>query len=796
MQQSEGTHLQGNLPPDRLSRLSEASLRINETLEFEQVLQIVVDSARSLTDAVYAGISVINGPNEAPEFITSGFSPELVEQFFTIPEGQQVLLRFSDLTRPLRTTDFFNLIQAWGFVQFELPHGMNVNMSFMAAPIIYQGRNIGHIFVGDKVAATEFTREDEDTLVMFASQAALVISNARKHRQEQKARADLETLVNITPVGVVVFDVSTGEVTTFNQEVARIVRFLSDSETSLTELLRVLAFRRADGREVYLDQLPLSQILHLGETVRGEEMVLQVPDGRSVSVLVNSTPIRSASGDIQSLVVTLQDMAPLKELERLRADFLAMVSHELRTPLTSIRGSATTLLEEGASLDSAEMRQFHRIILDQSDRMRGMISDLLDVARIETGTLSVDPAPIDVFLLIEDATSTFRLGGGLHTINIEASPDLPAVMADRRRIVQVLSNLLSNAARHSHDNTHIGVKAEVQGVHIALSVVDEGQGLPEDRLSTLFQRFSGSAGDQDSASVVDFGLGLAICRGIVEAHGGRIWADSPGPGLGLTFTFTLPVAEPTEAIRPGTRSAIDSRADTGNGQAEVVLAVDDDPQALRYIRDALVKAGYVPLLTGDPEEVMPLIEERRPSLVLLDLKLPGVDGIDLMESIFEADDVPVIFLSAYGQDEFVVRAFDGGASDYIVKPFSPSELGARIRATLRKRALPEHKEPTEPYVLGGLVVDFPQREATLDGQQIRLTRIEYRVLADLAARAGQVVPYDLLQERVWGPNHGTDLRPLRTIVKTLRNRLRDDASQPSFIFTEPRIGYRMAPMKK
>ena len=468
-----------------------------------------------------------------------------------------------------------------------------------------------------------------------------------------------------------------------------------------------------------------------------------------------------------------------------------MVSHELRTPLTSIRGSATTLLEEGPSLDPAEMRQFHRIILDQSDRMRGMITDLLDVARIETGTLSVDPVPIDVSLLIEDAVNTFRSGGGRHSINVEAGHELPPIMADRRRIVQVLSNLLSNAARHSHDNTTIDVKAEIDGVHVSLSVMDEGQGLPAERLPTLFRRFSGSAGDQEGAGIVDFGLGLAICRGIVEAHGGRIWAESPGLGGGSTFAFTLPVAEPAGAVKLGSRALSAERQTGTNAQAETVLAVDDDPQALRYIRDALVKSGYQALLTGNPEEVIPLIEERRPNLVLLDLKLPGVDGIDLMQSIFQVVDVPVIFLSAYGQDEFVVRAFDSGASDYVVKPFSPSELGARIRATLRKRALPDYVEPTEPYVQGGLAVDFSARHATLRGQQVQLTRIEYRVLAELAGRAGQVVTYDQLLERVWGPNHGADLRPLRTIVKTLRNRLEDSATQPRYIFTEPRIGYRM-----
>ena len=179
-----------------------------------------------------------------------------------------------------------------------------------------------------------------------------------------------------------------------------------------------------------------------------------MPDGRSVNTLMNATPIRSAKGEIESFVVTLQDMTPLEELERLRAEFLGMVSHELMTPLTSIRGSAGTLLDDESALDPAEMRQFHRIIFEQADRMRGLISDLLDVARIKTGTLSVSPGPSEVAVLVDEARTTFLSSGGRNNVRVELPPALPRVMADRRRIVQVVGNLLSNADRHSSQVIH------------------------------------------------------------------------------------------------------------------------------------------------------------------------------------------------------------------------------------------------------------------------------------------------------------------------------------------------------
>ena len=176
-----------------------------------------------------------------------------------------------------------------------------------------------------------------------------------------------------SPVGVVVFDALTGAPRSFNREARRIADSLREEGQTPEMLLDVITCRRADGREVSLREFPLAGLLSVGETLRAEEMVLLVPDGRSVTVLLNATPIRSDGGAVESAVVTMQDLAPLEEQERVRAEFLAMVSHELRMPLTSVRGAAATLLETAAELDLAEMRQFFRIIADQSERMRELI---------------------------------------------------------------------------------------------------------------------------------------------------------------------------------------------------------------------------------------------------------------------------------------------------------------------------------------------------------------------------------------------------------------------------------------
>ena len=209
------------------------------------------------------------------------------------------------------------------------------------------------------------------------------------------------------------------------------------------------------------------------------------------------------------------------------------------------------------------------------------------------------------------------------------------------------------------------------------------------------------------------------------------------------------------------------------------------------MRDALADAGYEPILTGDPAEVGRLMQQERPHAVLLDLMLPGADGIELMESIPLLAEVPVIFLSAYGGAQIVARALEAGADDYVVKPFSPVELVARIQAALLRRGAPEPAVPEQAYLLGDLTVNYAERRVSLAGRPVHLTATEYDLLFELSVMDGRVAPHAHLLQRIWGPGQSGDFGPVRTAVKQLRRKLGDDASNPTYIFNEPRIGYRM-----
>ena len=225
----------------------------------------------------------------------------------------------------------------------------------------------------------------------------------------------------------------------------------------------------------------MAQLLGEAQTDHAEEIVLRVPDGRSVTILLNATPIMREDGAVESVVVAMQDMAGVVDLERLRAEFLPMVSHELRAPLTSIKGSAAMVLESLTDLDPAVVRQFFRIIGDRADHMNELVSDLLNVTGIETGTLAVSPEPAKVAVLVDRARNAFSGDGGRNSLTDDLEPDQPLVLAERRRIVQVVANLPSNAARHSPEGSVIRVAAAREGVQVALSVADEGRGIQAER---------------------------------------------------------------------------------------------------------------------------------------------------------------------------------------------------------------------------------------------------------------------------------------------------------------------------
>ena len=765
------------IPPDvpetfgAPATLGEAILRVSATLDLDAVLREIVDSARALTGARLGVIVTVDKAGVPADYHFSGLEPEDERRLAGWPDAVRLLEHLRGLKGPLRLADLAGYVRDLG-----LDPPADFARTFQGAPVRHRGVDAGNFFLAEKADGREFDDADEAVLNVFAAQAAAALANARAHRAERRARADLEALVETSPVGVVRFDAAGASSLSLNREARRIVEGLRTPGEPVEQLLQVIAWRRADGREVSLSEFPLQAQFASPETVRAEEIELSVPDGRSVRVLVNATFVPTGDGTAGSVVVTLQDLAPLEEIDRMRTEFLALVGHELRQPLAAIKGSATTLLEAKEGLDPAEARAFHRIIAEQADHMRGLVADLLDAGRIEAGALSVAPEPTELAALIERVRIAFIGGGARHAVAVDLPPDLPLVMADRRRVAQVLTNLLANAARHSPDSAPIRVSAERGEGHVAVSVSDEGRGIESERLPHLFRKHGGEPGS------AGHGLGLAVSKGLVEAHGGRIRAESAGPDLGATLTFTLPAAPGMGERRHAAETA--ESAEEGGPPARV-LVVDDDPHTLRPVRDALSAAGFATAVSGGDSQLGPILRREQPRLVLLDLMLAGANGIELMRTLPELADVPVIFISSHGRDETVAQALQAGAADYLVKPFSPTELVARVRAALRRAEGPER------FRHGRLEIDYAARRVTVARQAVALTPTEFELLRALSQDVGRVVTTDALLRRLWSGRTHEGTNVVRTFVANLRRKLGDNAAKPVWIVNERGVGYRM-----
>ena len=779
MKNTSDAHQRIEALQQRISTLCAAILRINASLDVETVLQEIVDTACALTEAGCGVITTIDDRGMPRHFLTSGISPDGHRKMAEWADGTRLFALLRDYPGTLRVDDVPGFLRSLGFGTEVLPY-----RTLQGTPIHHRGVHVGSLFVAEKEGGREFSDADVEVLGLFASQAGAAIANAGVYRDEQRARARLEALLDTSPIGVAVFDAQTGSVVSINREAQRIAEGLRQLDRPPEQLLEVITCRRADGREYALAEFPFAEMLSNASTIRNEEVLLSVPDGRSLKTLINVTPIHAPEGGIESVVVTMQDLAPFDELERMRTEFLAIVSHELRTPLTSIKGATATVLGASPGFAPTEMLQFFRIIDGQADQMSGLIGDLLDAGHIATGTLSVSPEPSEAAPLVDRARNTFLSGGARHSVLVDLPSDLPLLMVDRQRIIQVLTNLFSNAAKHDPEASPIQVAARRDGAYVAISVTDRGRGIPRDQLPHLFRKSTGAAAGEGR---VGSGLGLAICKGLVEAHGGRIWAASEGEGRGARFTFTVPVADGADgapqAGEPDPERAVAPRRGRDRARTRV-LVVDDDAHTLRYARDVLTAAGYAPFVTGDHRELSSLIRAEKPALVLLDLMLPGTDGIQLLKEVPELADLPVIFISAYGRDETIARALGAGAADYIVKPFSPTELTARVRAAMRGWSEPA------PFELEDLAIDYERRRVTMAGRPVDLTTTEYEVLRVLSFGGGRVATYRSLLRQAWRRHDGT-VRPklVHALVKRLRGKLGPCGAD--YIVNARGVGYRM-----
>jgi two-component system KDP operon response regulator KdpE len=224
--------------------------------------------------------------------------------------------------------------------------------------------------------------------------------------------------------------------------------------------------------------------------------------------------------------------------------------------------------------------------------------------------------------------------------------------------------------------------------------------------------------------------------------------------------------------------------------AATILVVDDEPQIRRVMRTTLTGQGYSIIEAKSGAEALESLRQQRPDLILLDINMPGIDGIDTCREIRRTSDVPIIMLTVRNAEKDKVRALDAGADDYVVKPFGIEELIARIRAALR-RSLPSDQAAS--FRSKDLSMDFEKRQVTSRGRTVHLTPKEFELLRFLVANLGKPVAHRRLLQAVWGPDYGEETEYLRVTINQLRKKIEPDPSKPKYILTEPWFGYRFQP---
>ncbi|WP_420128069.1 response regulator [Longimicrobium sp.] len=384
-------------------------------------------------------------------------------------------------------------------------------------------------------------------------------------------------------------------------------------------------------------------------------------DGSSFPVEYASTPIVE-DGQITGAVVTFRDVTERREVDRLKDEFVSIVSHELRTPLTSIRGSLGLLAAGKLGEVPEKGRRMLEIAVQNTDRLVRLINDILDIERIESGRVTMELGRTDAAELAHQAVDVMGAMAEKAGVQLYAWADRQPMEADADRILQVLTNLLSNAIKFSPPGGEVSVSVQREGPEVVFRVRDQGRGIPQDRLESIFERFQ-QVDSSDAREKGGTGLGLAICRSIVQQHGGRIWVESV-PGEGSTFTFTLPGAVEPLAVTAA-----------AGGDGPLVLVCDDDPSIVIVVEEILQGWGYRTVGVTDGDSAVREATRLHPDAILLDMMMPGMTGSDTLKALRQRADtrsIPVVILSALKPMPRVQATRE--VVDWVEKPFQEESL--------------------------------------------------------------------------------------------------------------------------
>ncbi|WP_312511095.1 ATP-binding protein [Massilia sp.] len=389
-------------------------------------------------------------------------------------------------------------------------------------------------------------------------------------------------------------------------------------------------------------------------------------------------PIHDAHGKVSGIFVEGSDVTARKRIEdelraanRQKDQFLAMLAHELRNPLAPIT-TAAQLLQRG-QMDPPGIQRASDIIARQAAHMTALVNDLLDVSRVTRGQVTLSREPLDMTAIVGEAVEQVRplIDTRHHTLQVETAPESLRVEGDRTRLIQVLSNILNNAAKYTPPGGRIVLRAGVEADCVTIAVRDNGQGIDPPVLPYIFDLFIQAERTPDR-SQGGLGLGLALVKSLVALHGGRVDARSEGPGTGSEFVVHLPRLVPS-----GVEEEVSEAVAASAGQGLRILVVDDNVDGAEMLGTLLEMNGYQTTLAFNGEDGLASALRVRPDVCLLDIGLPDIDGHELarrLRGMPETSGAMLVALTGYGQVEDQQRARKAGFDHHLVKPADLTKL--------------------------------------------------------------------------------------------------------------------------
>jgi len=410
------------------------------------------------------------------------------------------------------------------------------------------------------------------------------------------------------------------------------------------------------------------------------ELNVSMPDGRQTWMEVRTH--RPIDGGIAFFFRDVTERREAQEqltlADRRKDEFLAMLAHELRNPLAPI-GAAADLLQR-AQMDEAQVRQTSQIIGRQVRHMTSLVDDLLDVSRVTRGLVALHTERLDVRDIVNDAIEqvTPLIHARRHHLALALPPRAPLVMGDRKRLVQVLANLLNNAAKYTPEGGHITMDTDVCATHVLLHVTDDGIGMAPELVTRAFELFSQAERSSDR-SLGGLGLGLALVKSLVDLHHGSVTCDSPGQGKGSTFTVCLPRIDSDAPAPMLTRSA-DSIPQTQAAPGHLrIMVVDDNVDAAAMLALLLESNGHEVHVEHAALPALAACERETPDVFLLDIGLPDIDGVELATRLRarpDAQQAVLVAITGYGQEQDRARTAAAGFNYHLVKPVDMTKLYA------------------------------------------------------------------------------------------------------------------------